>query len=94
MEELKNVLADETKFNLVARAAFDAVDTDHSGAIDFSELRNCMNQISQDVGATPPTEEEVKSAMKDLDTDKSGKLEFNEFKVLVREVMEEMIKSD
>ena len=93
MDQLVNCLAIEQEFNHVAKQAFDFVDLDKSGSIDFNELKNCMNVISANINAKPPTEEEVNLVMIRLDTDMSGKLEFEEFKVFVREIMEEMYKS-
>ena len=72
--------------------AFDSVDTDHSGEIDEKELTQVMQQISADMGAEPPSAEDVKEVMEHLDTDKSGQIDFNEFKVLIKDVLKAMVE--
>ena len=89
-EGIKAILNDESKLKEVARVAFDSVDTDKSGQIDQEELTKVMAQISGDIGAEPPTKEEVAEVLKHLDTDKSGKIDFNEFLVLIKDVLKAM----
>ena len=91
---LKQILASEEKLNEVVRAAFDSVDTDKSGQIDESELEKVMAQISNDMGAEPPSKEDVKEVLEHLDTDHSGKIDFDEFKVLIKDVLTAMIEDD
>jgi Ca2+-binding EF-hand superfamily protein len=88
---IKEILKSQTKFNEVAKIAFDSVDSDKSGLIDASELEKIMVQIATDMGADPPTKEDVIEVMEHLDEDKSGKIDFNEFKVLIRDVLEAML---
>jgi Ca2+-binding EF-hand superfamily protein len=86
------ILKSKGKFNEVAKIAFDCVDTDKSGLIDSSELEKIMVQIAIDMGADPPTKEDVYEVMEHLDEDKSGKIDFNEFKILIRDVLEAMLE--
>ena len=72
--------------------AFDSVDSDKSGQIDASELEKVMAQIATDMGADPPSKEDVLEVLEHLDTDKSGKISFDEFKVLIRDVLEAMLE--
>ena len=88
---IKEILSSEKKFNEVAKIAFDSVDSDKSGLIDAGELEKIMVQIAVDMGADPPTKEDVVEVMEHLDEDKSGKIDFNEFKVLIRDVLEAML---
>jgi Ca2+-binding EF-hand superfamily protein len=88
---IKEILSSEKKFNEVAKIAFDSVDSDKSGLIDAGELEKIMVQIAVDMGAVPPTKEDVVEVMEHLDEDKSGKIDFNEFKVLIRDVLEAML---
>jgi len=88
---IKDILSNEKKFNEVAKVAFDSVDTDKSGQIDGSELEQVMKQIASDMGADPPSKEDVMEVLEHLDEDKSGKIDFNEFKVLIRDVLEAML---
>lgn len=78
-----------------ARAAFDMIDTDGSGALDTDEvsgalpaaelqplvtLRNSqLSDISVMLGGEPMTEEQIHEAMRVLDTDRNGTIEFDEF---------------
>ncbi len=91
---IKEILSSEKKFNEVARVAFDSVDTDRSGQIDALELEKVMVQIATDMGADPPTKEDVLEVLEHLDSDKSGKISFDEFKVLIRDVLEAMLETD
>ncbi len=88
---IKDILSSEKKFSEIAKIAFDSVDTDKSGLIDGNELEKVMVQIASDMGADPPTKEDVLEVMDHLDEDKSGKIDFNEFKVLIRDVLEAML---
>ena len=89
---IKDILSNEKKFAEVARVAFDSVDTDKSGQIDGGELEKVMVQIATDMGADPPTKEDVMEVLEHLDADKSGKISFEEFKVLIRDVLEAMLE--
>ncbi len=51
-----------------------------------------MAQISQDMGAEPPTKDDVKEVMEHLDTDHSGKIDFEEFSQLIKDVLSAMIE--
>ena len=51
-----------------------------------------MAQISNDMGAEPPSKEDVKEVLEHLDTDHSGKIDFEEFKVLIKDVLTAMIE--
>lgn len=57
-----------------AKAAFDKIDADGSGAIDEGEVE----ALFKDVGLSA-TKKEIASLIQFLDTDKSGEIEFNEF---------------
>jgi Ca2+-binding EF-hand superfamily protein len=89
---IKDILSSDKKFNEVAKVAFDSVDSDKSGQIDASELEKVMAQIATDMGADPPSKEDVLEVLEHLDTDKSGKISFDEFKVLIRDVLEAMLE--
>ena len=54
-DAIKEILNNEKKLNEVAKVTFDSVDTDRSGQIDQEELEKVMTQISQDMGAEPPS---------------------------------------
>ena len=54
-DAIREILNNEKKLNEVAKVTFDSVDTDRSGQIDQEELEKVMTQISQDMGAEPPS---------------------------------------
>jgi Ca2+-binding EF-hand superfamily protein len=89
---IKDILSNEKRFTEVARVAFDSVDTDKSGQIDHNELEKVMVQIAADMGADPPSKEDVMEVLEHLDADKSGKIDFEEFKVLIKDVLEAMLE--
>lgn len=91
-KQIRDILNNEKKFNDVAKVAFDSVDTDKSGQIDANELEKVMVQIANDMGAEPPTKEDVLEVLEHLDEDRSGKIDFDEFKVLIRDVLEAMLE--
>lgn len=91
---IRNILSCENKFGKVARMAFDSVDTDKSGEIDSKELEKIMVLIASDMGAEPPSNEDVKLILSHLDEDKSGKIDFNEFKTLIRDLLESMLEEE
>ncbi len=51
-----------------------------------------MAQISSDMGAEPPTKEDVKEVLEHLDNDRSGKIEFPEFKELIKDILKALIE--
>jgi Ca2+-binding EF-hand superfamily protein len=92
-DAIKDILSNEEKFNEVAKIAFDSVDSDKSGQIDAGELEKVMTQIATDLGADPPSKEDVLEVLGQLDTDNSGKISFDEFKVLMKEILQAMLES-
>ena len=61
---------------------------------DEQELEKVMAQIASDMGADPPSKEDVKDVLEHLDTDHSGKIDFTEFKVLIVDVLKAMIEDE
>ena len=57
---IREIINDARKLDQVAKVAFDSVDTDRSGQIDENELQSVMKQIAGDMGAEPPSKEDVK----------------------------------
>ena len=93
-DAIKDILNDDKKLREVAKVAFDSVYTDRSGLIDQEELEKVMAQISQDMGAEPPSKEDVKEVLDHLDTDHSGQIDFEEFSQLIKDVLAAMIEED
>ena len=51
----------------IAKAAFTDVDKDGSGEIDSDELGKIMLKISEQMGACPPSKEELEQFFKDME---------------------------
>ena len=51
-----------------------------------------MAQISSDMGAEPPTKEDVKEVLEHLDEDHSGTIDFDEFKLLIIDTLKALIE--
>ena len=94
VDSIRDILNDPKKLNEITKTSFDLVDLDKSGTIDEFELEKILSQISSDMGADPPTKEDVKEVLKYLDTDNSGKIDFKEFEVLIKDVLAAMISTD
>ena len=89
---IQSILNDETKLQQLINDAFLSVDTDKSGSIDESELEKIMVQITSDMGAEPPTKEDVKEVMEALDTDRSNSIEKAEFGELIKNILTALIE--
>lgn len=63
-------MATDTK----AKAAFDALDTEHSGFIEAAELHSLLTQLLP----APPTPEQSAEILRTLDSSNEGKLSFSE----------------
>ena len=89
-DEIKAILRDDRKLHEVAKAAFDAVDADHSGFIDEPELKTVMCSVANDIGMVQPNDSDVRDVLRELDTNRDGRISLEEFKVLIRQVLELM----
>eukprot|EP00419_Tripos_fusus_P089988 CAMPEP_0172862502 /NCGR_PEP_ID=MMETSP1075-20121228/74430_1 /TAXON_ID=2916 /ORGANISM="Ceratium fusus, Strain PA161109" /LENGTH=97 /DNA_ID=CAMNT_0013710853 /DNA_START=30 /DNA_END=323 /DNA_ORIENTATION=- len=89
-EQIDAILNDKDALREVALAAFDAVDTDGSGAIDAKELKTVMETVAKDMGADQPSDDDVDEVFKELDTDKTGKINVDQFTILIKQVLEGM----
>ena len=91
---IKAILEDKEKLEEITKISFDSIDKDKSGKIDEAELEKVMSQIAGDMGAEPPTKEDVKHVFTRLDTDNSGLIDYDEFKVLITDVLKAMIEDE
>ena len=92
-DEIRAVLADPEKLNAVCKAVFDSVDTDGSGAINSSELKNALTSLASECGIEAPTQEQCDSAYKALDTNSDGKVSLSEFSVLVTSILQSLVEA-
>mmetsp|Transcript_28141 Transcript_28141/g.50359 ORF Transcript_28141/g.50359 Transcript_28141/m.50359 type:complete len:96 (+) Transcript_28141:312-599(+) len=91
-EEIRAILADAAKLEEVTKGVFDQVDTDGSGQVSRSELKNALVDIAKEANLPRPSDEEVDKALAALDTDHSGSLSLDEFRTLVVEVLKALIE--
>ena len=88
--EIQAILANDERLTEIARAAFEAVDTDGSGFIEEPELKTVMKSVAQDIGMDEPSDSDVRDVFLELDANGDGKISLEEFKVLIRQVLELM----
>ena len=89
---IKSIVENEQALNEIAQRAFQNVDKDKNKFIDEYELEKIMAQISNDMGAEPPTKEDVKEVLDSLDTDRNGTINFDEFKALIKDILNALIE--
>ena len=89
-KELNQILQDNAKLHEIAKAAFEAVDTDGSGYIEEPELKTVMSNVAKDIGMDEPTDSDVRDVFFELDENSDGQISLDEFKVLIRQVLELM----
>ena len=89
-KELKSLLENEHKFNKFTETTFNSVDKDKSGSINAEELFEILYKISTDIGANPPSREDLKEVIIHLDTDRSGEIDLVEFRTLIRDILKTM----
>ena len=89
---IKSIVENEEALNQIADRAFKNVDKDNNQSIDEYELEKIMAQISNDMGAEPPTKEDVKEVLDSLDTDRNGTINFVEFKALIKDILNALIE--
>ena len=89
---IQNILNNEEKLNEIIDKAFGNVDKDKSGAIDETELEKIMVQITSDMGAEPPTKEDIKEVMEELDKDRNNTIDRDEFGYLIKNILSSLIE--
>lgn len=87
---VKDILSNEDKIKSIARKAFDNVDKDKSGKIDFNEISDAIKGIYNQMGLSEPSKEDIREVFDALDTDKSGFLDFNEFTKFIKDIMSQI----
>ncbi len=92
--DINKLLNDDKELTKIARKAFDSVDEDKSGQIDFNELKHLFEKLSKDLGIALPSEEDLKAFMILVDSNNSGKIDFHEFKEIMKESLLTMMQDD
>jgi Ca2+-binding EF-hand superfamily protein len=82
---MSNILADETKFQAMCKAAFEEIDKDKSGSVDTKELEQCLKNMASKNGLPAPSKQDIQDALKLFDKNKDGTIQFNEFVEVTRD---------
>lgn len=93
-KDIEAYLSQEVRLNALAKAAFETLDTDHSGFIDRDELAYMMIQTAKDVGANLPSQTDIDFVFDKLDTDRDDKISLDEFKILIVRVLRCILDHD
>ena len=73
---IKDILNDKDKLFKLAKAAFDAVDTDKSGYLERNELEAVMSSVSSEFDFDQPSKEDVDEILKEVDNNGDGNFSF------------------
>ncbi|XP_033294935.2 parvalbumin-like EF-hand-containing protein isoform X2 [Orcinus orca] len=68
----------------VIRKAFQTLDKDKSGFIEWNEIRYILHIIPSSGPTTPLTDEEAEAVIQAADTDGDGRIDFEEFSELIK----------
>ena len=89
-KELAALLENEDRLKAVAKAAFDQVDSDHSGSIDRAELETVMTRVAKSLRMPAPSAPEIDSVMREIDANQDGKVSFLEYVELVKRTLRKL----
>lgn len=91
---IKDILQDKDKQGKLAKAAFDAVDTDKSGYLERNELEAVMSSVSSEFDFDQPTKEDVDEILKEIDVNSDGKISLNEFQAQIKQILNVMAENE
>jgi len=91
---IRKILKNPTKMKKLTKMAFDVIDADQNGYLDSDELKTVMMNVASDIGVDTPSETEVAEVLKELDEDENGEISVDEFEVLIRQLLEVMVRSE
>ncbi len=89
---IESVIKNKEELQKIIDQAFESVDINHDESIDEAELEKILVQITCDMGAEPPTKEDVKEVMEALDTDRSNSIDKKEFGELIKNILTALIE--
>ena len=86
-------LEDDAYLTKITKKPFESADKNKNGQIDIKELKACMIEIAQGMGAEIPKDKIIVEEFVSLDKDKNKTLDFNEFKIFIKKNMTKIINS-
>ena len=89
---IESVIKNKEELQKIIDQAFESVDINHDESIDEAELEKILVQITCDMGAEPPTKEDVKEVMEALDTDRSNSIDKEEFGELIKNILSALVE--
>lgn len=84
---IKDILCDKDKLHKLAKAAFDAVDTDKSGYLERNEQEAIMSSVSMEFDFDQPSKEDVDEIQKEIDSNSDGKISQAEFIQQIKSIL-------
>ena len=76
---------------IVSNLAFDSVDLDNSNELDREELGLILKKVAQQIGLSPPSDDDIVGAMKELDSDSDGSVNKAELSKIINIVYNFML---
>ena len=90
-QAIQDLLVNTEKIKEIANRSFDIIDKDKSGQIDKNEFTEVLTSLAMDMGAEPPTDDDVQATIVKLDKDKNGQIDKEEFAELIKKVLKSLI---
>ncbi|XP_059805031.1 parvalbumin-like EF-hand-containing protein [Hypanus sabinus] len=69
----------------IIRKAFELLDRDKSGYIEWNEIKHILSIIPSNVPVVPLSDEEADAMLQAADVDGDGRIDFKEFQAMIKE---------
>ena len=92
-EKMLKQLEDDEYLTKISKKPFESADKNKNGQIDIKELKACMIEISQGMGAEIPEDKVILEEFYNLDKDNNKTIDFKEFKMFIKNNMKKIINS-
>ena len=89
---IQQIIDNDEKLNKIIDEAFASVGKQENDSITEEELEKILVQITCDMGAEPPTKEDIKEVMEVLDDDRSNSIEKKEFGKLIKNILQALVE--
>ena len=89
---IQQIIDNDEKLNKIIDEAFASVGKKENDSITEEELEKILVQITCDMGAEPPTKEDIKEVMEVLDDDRSNSIEKKEFGKLIKNILQALVE--